>query len=336
MKSPSIKGRIALKSMELGLLAFLISFGIYRLLRHASMPAALALAALFFSSTVFLSAYIVSAMELWAFKKLADEARKPGGREDPLDGTDVPDEVREVQDVLSGLRDRMDEALLSQKRFLADASHEMRSPITIMKGNIEIALRRERDPDEYRRVLESNLEEIDRLERLVKDLMFLARTDSSELLVNMAPMRLDEVLEQACRGLATLAGTKGVALGFDRPEEGSDFTIEGDRDRLLQLFINLIENALRYTPRGGMVSVGLSRVAGVIKATVSDTGIGIPEAELDKIFDRFYRVEKARSREAGGTGLGLCISRWIVEAHRGEISIESKEGAGTRVTVMFL
>ena len=337
MKFSSLKGRIALRLLQLHLIAFLLSMGIFDILRHASMPVAFALSILFFSLFVTLSAYIVCAMELWAFKKLAETGRKPGGNHEAQAASeDMPEEVREVQERLEDLRKRMDDALLSQKRFLADASHEMRSPITIMKGNIEITLRRERDPEEYRGVLNSNLEEIDRLERLVKDLMFLARADSSELLVNLAPMRLDEVMEQTCRGLATLASVKGVSLEFDAHNYGEESVISGDRDRLLQLFINLVENSLRYTPRGGSVKVDLVRVAGVNKASVTDTGIGIPEAELDRIFDRFYRVDKARSREAGGTGLGLCISKWIVEAHKGEISIESKEGAGTKVTVMFV
>jgi signal transduction histidine kinase len=337
MNPTSLKGRIALKLLLFGLLFFLLSFGLFWLVRPFGTFTALSVSILYFSVSTFISAYIVCGYELWVFKKLAEGVRRAGdGRGDPLAGISLPDEAEEVRDVLLDLERKKEEAVLSQKRFLADASHEMRSPITIIKGNMEIALRRERDVKEYQTVLTSNLEEIDRLERLVKDLMFLARSDASELVMNMAPVGLGEVMEQVCRGLGTLARSKGVGLSFDSGLPIEEGVIEGDRDRLVQLFINLVENAIRYTPKGGGVTLGLSRLAGVLKATVTDTGIGIPEAELGMIFDRFYRVEKARSREAGGTGLGLCICKWIVEAHDGEISIESAEGVGTKVTVMFL
>jgi len=337
MNFSSLKGRIALKALETGLLFFVLSLGLYDLLRPSNGFFAFVFSAFVFSVCIFLSVYIICAMELWPFKKLSELGRKDRlGRESLPAVAESTEEVREVLDVLMDLKDKKDEALLSQKRFLADASHEMRSPITIMKGNIEIALRRDRGVEEYKGVLTSNLEEIDRLERLVKDLMFLARADSSELILNMSPMRLDEVIESVCEGLGPLADTKGITLSFDNRGDSEHGEMTGDRDRLVQLFINLVENAIRYTGQGGRVTVGMSRVAGVLKATVEDTGMGIPQAELVKIFDRFYRVDKARSREAGGTGLGLCICKWIVDAHKGGITIESEEGVGTKVTLMFL
>ncbi|MHB8174793.1 MAG: sensor histidine kinase, partial [Nitrospirota bacterium] len=124
-----------------------------------------------------------------------------------------------------------------------------------------------------------------------------------------------------------------LVLEINSPE---GVVIEGDADRLRQLFTNLVVNALRYTPEGGKVEIALKTIAGVSEVTVTDTGIGIPEAELPKIFERFYRVDKARARESGGSGLGLCICKWIVDMHHGDITIESKEGAGTKVAVMFI
>ncbi|MBI5696299.1 MAG: hypothetical protein HZC51_11305 [Nitrospirae bacterium] len=332
MKQHSLKYRLAMKNAGACLLAALVSLVLYFLIDPYSRSAAVIVSLAVFSASVYLSAYIFAAMELWAFKKLAE------GGENVLSDSELGEqlpEVREVLDVVSGFKSRMDEAVVSQKRFLADASHEMRSPITIMKGNIEIALRREREAAEYREVLASNLEEIERLEYLVKDLMFLARADSSELVVNNAPVVLDEVLLQVVEGLMTMAATKGIVLEM-KPACEDCCVVDGDRDRLRQLFVNLIENSLRYTPQGGKVTVELRSLAGVNKVTVSDTGIGIPKDELGKIFERFYRVDKARARESGGTGLGLCISKWIVESHGGEITIESEEGVGTVVTVMFL
>jgi signal transduction histidine kinase len=334
--SNAIKVRLSYRYTVLSLLFFILALGIFSILRPFSAILAFLLAAFFFMVLVFFAAYISAAQELWVFKELAKGSRNSeDGWTDLTEGKVVPDEVEEVRDVMNNLKTRMDEAIMSQRRFLADASHEMRSPITIMKGNIEIALRRDRDRDEYRRILNSNLEEIDRLEYLLKDLMFLARTDANELIMNMGEVRLDELLKIVYEGLLPLSIRKGIAMSIDI-KEGSEPVIIGDADRLRQLFTNLVENALKYTPAGGSVKVELCKVAGISKIVVSDTGMGIPKAELPRIFERFYRVDKARSRELGGTGLGLCICKWIVDAHQGDISIESEEGVGTSVTVMFL
>jgi len=334
--SNTIKVRLSYRYTVLSLLFFILALGIFSIVRPLSSILAFLLAAFFFAVPIFLSAYISVAQELWVFKELARGSRTSSdGWTDLTEGKPVPDEVDEVREVMNSLKTGKEEAILSQRRFLADASHEMRSPITIMKGNIEIALRRDRDREEYRRILESNLEEIDRLEYLLKDLMFLARTDANELLMNMGEVRLDEVLKTVYEGLLPLSVRKSIEMSIDIIDDDG-FAIIGDADRLRQLFTNLVENALRYTQTGGRVKVELGKVAGISKVVVSDTGMGIPKAELPRIFERFYRVDKARSRESGGTGLGLCICKWIVDAHQGDISIESEEGVGTSVTVMFL
>ena len=334
--SNTIKVRLSYRYTVLSLLFFILALGIFSIVRPLSSILAFLLAAFFFAVPIFLSAYISVAQELWVFKELARGSRTSGeGWTDLTEGMTVPDEVDEVREVMNNLKTGKEEAIMSQRRFLADASHEMRSPITIMKGNIEIALRRDRDSEEYRRILESNLEEIDRLEYLLKDLMFLARTDANELLMNMGEVRLDEVLKIVYEGLLPLSMRKDIEMSIDIKED-DEYAIIGDADRLRQLFTNLVENALRYTQSGGQVKVELGKVAGISKVVVSDTGMGIPKAELPRIFERFYRVDKARSRESGGTGLGLCICKWIVDAHQGDISIESEEGVGTSVTVMFL
>ncbi len=340
MKIESIRSRITLWSVVLGLAFFLLSLGLFHLLEGRGLLIAFLVSLLVFGSLAAVAAYIISAYELWSFKKIF-EVGAMAGRGDAswddvsrVEGAEL-EEVHMVLEVFETLKERMNEAMLSQKRFLADASHEMRSPLTIMKGDIEIALRRERDKEEYIRVLESNLEEIDRLEFLVKDLMFLARTDASELVLNMAPVELSQVLDEVCSRLIPMAVAKGIKLECDSTCSGKA-VVDADADRLIQLFVNIIENALRYTSEGGAVRVLLQSIAGVYKVVVSDTGIGIPEDELERIFDRFYRVDKARARASGGSGLGLCICKWIVEAHDGEISIKSREGEGTQVTVMLL
>jgi len=337
MNALSIKFRVARRYWATSLIFFLLSFGLYEVVRESAGGfVAILIASVFFSAYVFIFSYIAAAVELWPLKKLTDGGMKDAaGWADPIKDMDVPPEIRDVEAVMRGLKNRMDEVVSSQKRFLADASHEMRSPITIMRGNIEIALRRERDTDEYKRVLESNLEEISRLEYLLNDLMFLARSDTSELAMNIAPMRIDELMALVAEGVSPLAAKKDITLELSFKDDHG-YVIDGDRERIRQLFINLVENAIRYTPKGGRVILGLDTLAEVVRATVTDTGMGIPEGEITRIFDRFYRVDKARSRESGGTGLGLCICKWIVDAHRGDISIESVEGKGTKVTVMFL
>jgi signal transduction histidine kinase len=340
MRLKSIRSRIMLWCLALGLVFFCLSLGIYSLIESHDRFAAFVTALFVFGVLAALFSYILTAYELWPFKRFAEVGRMAGRgdaswEELPLVEGAGLEEVRTVIDVFNTIKERMDDAVLSQKRFLADASHEMRSPLTIMKGDIEIALRRERENEEYKRVLESNLEEIDRLEFLVKDLMFLARTDASELVLNVSPVELCAVLDEVCSKLIPMAMQKNISLDFDTscPEIA---VVDADPDRLIQLFVNIIENALRYTPGGGRVKVDLKRIADVYKVVVTDTGMGIPEAELERIFDRFYRVDKARARASGGTGLGLCICKWIVDAHKGEISIKSKEGIGTEVTVMLL
>jgi signal transduction histidine kinase len=331
MKYTSIKLRIATRFWELGLITFLLSLELYLFLTPNGSVTALIISVAFFSAIIMAAGYIVGASELWPFKKLAE-----GGADDPAVSEEaVADEVRQVMNVMEELKNKMDEAVLSQKRFLADASHEMRSPITVMKGNIEIALRRERDAEEYRSILRSNLEEIDRLEFLLKDLMFLARADANELVMNMAPMRLDDLLLQVVESLTPVAYAKNIELSL-HCLYSDECAMVGDKDRLKQLFVNLIENGIRYTPNDGKVAVTLDWLNGVNEVVVSDTGMGIPENEIPKLFERFYRVDKARSRVSGGTGLGLCICKWIVDAHDGEISFKSKEGVGTDVTVMLL
>ncbi|HEX9859565.1 MAG TPA: ATP-binding protein [Nitrospirota bacterium] len=339
MKQRSIKGRAAFKSGIAGVFILLPALAVYEALSPYNLVLAALLSVLMSTLSAALTGYLVGAYEIWEFKKLAEVGAKAEkgevSWEDAISWEDSPDEVRAVQEVMRALKQKMDDAVLSQKRFLADASHEMRSPLTIMKGDIEIALRRERTPDEYRAILDSNLEEIDRMEFLVKDLMFLARSDSSELVMNMAPAKLCDVLSTVCARLTPMAIKKGIELEYDSGCSG-EALVTGDPDRLTQLFVNLVENALRYTPEGGSVKVDLRAIAGIYRVDVTDTGIGIPENELERIFDRFYRVDKARARESGGSGLGLCICKWIVESHLGDISIESREGAGTKVTVMFL
>ncbi len=222
---------------------------------------------------------------------------------------------------------RLEAAFERQTRFTADASHELRTPLSIVMTQIELALRKERTPAEYRETLETCLRAAHRMKGVIEGLLTLARADAKD--VNLAREKVDlrAVVEETVAMLRPMAAERNVTLSVTtEPAE-----VVGDRDRLREVVTNLVTNAIRYNRDNGTVEVALR--GGVL--TVRDTGLGIPEKDRPHVFERFYRADKARSRELGGTGLGLAIAKWIVEAHGGSIAFESREGEGTTFTVRF-
>ncbi|MEX2236982.1 MAG: ATP-binding protein [Dehalococcoidia bacterium] len=240
------------------------------------------------------------------------------------------DEVGRLARTLDEMLARLDESFNRQRRFTADASHELRSPLTAMKGQIEVALSKQRSGVEYRQTLEGLNEDLDRLTRLTRSLLSLARADAGEISLSVSPVSLPETLSAAVEQLAERASQQGVALTL----EAEPISVNADEDLLLQLVFNLLENAIKHTPAGGWVVMrcGPAPDGGAVISVV-DSGEGIAAEHLPRIFDRFYRVDKARSRADGGTGLGLAIARWIAEAHGGSIAVESSEAAGSTFTV---
>lgn len=227
---------------------------------------------------------------------------------------------------------RLQAAFERQRQFTADASHEMRTPLAVMRGDIEIALRRERKPEEYRSVLTSNLEEIIRLSRLVEDLLMLARADAGQTLLQCEPMALDELCAQVTEYLTPLAEDKGQQLQYLPPS--SPVKVNGDAQRLKQLLLNLLDNAIKYTPPNGTIQLTLTQEQQDAVLSISDTGRGIPEEDLPHIFDRFFRHSRSTSdKTVQGFGLGLSIVKWIVDSHGGKITAESKLDKGTKFTV---
>ena len=201
-----------------------------------------------------------------------------------------------------------------------------------MRTEAEVALRSPRSPERDARVLEDLLEEIERLTRLVSHLLFLCREDTGVGVGHFRPMRLDDVVRDVGEHMQVMAREKGVRLAIDLPET---CRVSGDTDRLRQLFFNLLDNAIKYTPPDGKVTVRGESSNGQIQVTITDTGIGIPAEHLPLVFDRFYRVDPSRSPETEGSGLGLAICQSIAEAHRGRIEIESILGSGTNVTLVL-
>jgi signal transduction histidine kinase len=218
-----------------------------------------------------------------------------------------------------------------QQQFIADVSHELRTPLTVLRGSLEVTLEEERPPEEYREALGNALLEVRHLARLSQNLLFLVRGESGRITLSFANLDLTRLLTDLARELVPAAADRGLTVSTEVPEK--PITAFVDADRLQQVFHNLFENAMRYTPAGGSIRVRLRAVPGEARMEVSDTGIGIPEKDLPFVFERFFRSDRARRAYSGGSGLGLSIARWIVDAHKGKISVESAAGKGTTFTV---
>ena len=243
-------------------------------------------------------------------------------------------EYQRLVDVLNTMLARIQSAFETQRRFTSDASHELRSPLTAMRGELELALRRERDLPEYRRVVGSTLEEVVRLSRITEDLLILARSDAGGLVVRPEPLEVAGTVERVVERLRGQAAAKGVML--DAKAVG-DTTAEADPVLLGQAVWNLLENAIRYTPPGGRIALTSRDEGERVALVVEDEGPGFPRDMLDRVFDRFFRADPARSRpdEASGTGLGLAIVKSVAEAHHGTAEAANAPGRGARVTVHF-
>ena len=242
----------------------------------------------------------------------------------------VDDEIGRLISTFNDMIRRLHSSFAQVKQFSADASHELRTPLTIMRGEIELALRNPRTPEDQRRILESTMEEIVRMSSIIENLLILAKADRGTVEVDFSEVNLGSLVQELYDDSEVLAEGKNSHVTLSNKDP---ITIIGDKVRLRQLFLNLIDNAIKYTPEGGMVTLSVERQNGSAIVQVADTGIGIPVQEVDKIFDRFYRVDKARSREIGGTGLGLSIARWIAELHRGTIKVKSEMNKGSVFTV---
>ena len=238
------------------------------------------------------------------------------------------DEIGALIRAFNRTLERLETLFTSQQRFLADVSHELRTPLTVIKGNADLI--RKLGPDEES--LDTIKDEADRLTRMVGDLLLLAQAESGKLPLTMAPVALDVLLTDVFQQMRVLAGDK-VRLKLTEIDQA---VVSGDRDRLKQVLINLISNAIHYTPAGGEVYLSLSKTGDVARIVVRDTGPGIPTGDLPHIFDRFYRGEKSRTRsKTSGFGLGLSIAYFIVEAHGGRIEVDSHEGQGTTFAVFL-
>ena len=240
------------------------------------------------------------------------------------------DEIGRLARTFNDMIARLETSFRQIRQFSSDASHELRTPLTVMKGETELALRRPRETGDYTVVLESNLEEIDRMTRIVDELLFLSRADMGEVKMEHIPVKLESLLEDIHRQASLLGQDQDiqVALGLVMPA-----VVLGDELRLRELFLNLVDNAVKYSKPGGTVEISLAAEAGQARVTVMDHGIGIAPSDQARIFDRFYRTDDARAHTKKGTGLGLAICQWIAESHQGCIEVHSEAGKGSTFTV---
>src|SRR5574340_183614 len=225
----------------------------------------------------------------------------------------------------------VERAMTQMRRFMADAAHELRTPIAVLRGKAEVALQRERDAETYTAALRQIEAEAVRMGEIVDDLLTLARADSGEREIARSEFYLDDVALDAADAAYALSCRRGVSLEVGTFEEAP---VMGDRALVRQLIMILLDNALKFTPRGGRVRVDVSGANGVSALVVEDTGVCIAAEQLPRIFDRFYRGDAARSR-TDGAGLGLSIARWIADAHGAVIQLAPGAGGGTRATVKF-
>ena len=241
------------------------------------------------------------------------------------------DEIARLASAFNEMIARLDKSFRQIQQFSADASHELKTPLTTMRGEAEVALMADLKPEQYKTALRSIVDEVERMSAIVDNLLLLARADAEQIQIRKERVALHELVMEVFEQLAPVARKREISLDVEEIEAAD---VEGDPLWLRQIVTNLINNAVKYTPPGGSVTIGLSSSSiHEARVVIRDTGPGIPEEHLPHIFDRFYRVDPGRSRDAGGVGLGLNIAQWAAEAHGGHIGVESEVGKGTKFTL---
>jgi len=288
---------------------------------------------LWFAPLLLLSAsavgYWLSRRALSPVDALARTARTISGHNlsRRLEKLHTGDELQRLSDTLNEMLQRIETAFLRITEFTADASHELRTPIALIHTEAELALRRSRNDEEYREALRHILQEAERTGKLVEELLALARADSGSEALNMHPLNLLRLLKESASKWSQVAGLRNVEL-TDRLES-RQLAVVGDENALRRVIDILLDNAFKYTTAPGKVTLAAEEHGGRIVVSIEDTGIGISPEDQARIFERFYRADKARSRELGGSGLGLAIAQWIVQLHKGSISVTSELGKGS-------
>ena len=288
------------------------------------IPAALALSVL--------GGWWLAGRTLAPLAQMADRARRISAENlaERLPPGNPSDELGRLAAVFNDAFSRLEQSFEQLRRFTADASHELRTPLTALRTAGEIALREARSPAQYRETIGSMLEETSRLTRLVDSLLFLARADQHKLMPNLQPADAAELVRAAVETLGVLAEEKGQRIQVDAQQA---VPVLADSALLRQALLNLLDNAIKYSPAGSIIRVRAGRHDAEAVLEVADSGPGIAPEHRPHVFERFYRVDKARTRDIGGAGLGLAITRWIVTAHHGRIELTEAEGGCCRFRI---
>lgn len=242
------------------------------------------------------------------------------------------DEIHELSGVINEMLSRLENSFNQIRQFTADASHELRTPITIMKAGIEVALSKERDVRGYQQVLANTLEDLGRISKIIENLFILARADAGRYEVHREPLNLCPIITDIVEQIRLIAEQKNILVSMEKAE---DVFIKGDELLIRMLLLNLVDNAFKYTSQDGTIKLSLGKDNGWVRITVEDNGIGISEEDIPYIFDRFYRASKVRTASYTGGGLGLSICQWIIKSHRGTITAKSKLHKGSSFTVFL-
>ena len=279
-----------------------------------------------------LGGYLVATRSLAPLGWMAEQARRitESNLETRLEIGDAASELTILAASFNELLARLDQSFAGMKRFVADASHELRTPLAIIQGEADVSLAQDRPAAEYQQSLAIIQDESRRLSRLVADLLNLARADAGRVRLQVDEFYFNDLVAECCRSLQALARARRVEL---RCLPSEDVAFRGDQELLHRLVVNLLDNAIRYTPPGGRITASLETHGEHLLVRIADTGIGIPPEAAGHIFERFYRVDKARSRAEGGFGLGLSIVKWIAESHRGAVAVTSRPEEGSTFTV---
>jgi heavy metal sensor kinase len=249
--------------------------------------------------------------------------------DEKIDITGRRDELGRLAETFNAMIGRLKDAFQRINQFSIDVSHELKTPLTILKGETEVALRKEREKDDYQKLLLSNLEEIDRMSCIIDDLLLLSKADTKEIKLNIEEVALRDLIMDVCMNMKVVADKKSVELQISELE---DVRLKGDELKLRRMLLNVVENGIKYSHVGGKVSVSSYVNDGYARIDVKDDGIGISEEDIKYVFDRFYRADRSRKRESG-SGLGLSISRWIAGAHKGSIEVKSQPAQGSVFTI---
>ena len=285
----------------------------------------------------FIGSYFLAVRSFAPVEKMTSIARRIEAVGDLHERVPVPrtqDELQKLALTFNEMIERLEKSFSRQRRFVADASHELRTPVAAIRSmtDVTLASRATVSPDEYKAVLHDVNVEAERLGYLISDLLLLVRVDENKMPFEREAVRVDRLVVDVAATMELLATEKDITLSVEANEPA---TVLGDEARLIQVIMNLVDNAINYTNAGGNIMLEVHSKGDSVYLSVSDSGIGIGEEHLEHIFERFYRVDPARARAAGGTGLGLSIVDWVVCAHDGTISVVSEPGQGTTFTVQL-